>query len=146
MMKMIRINTFSSIATAFVLATATLVGGCFTAPAEQHAIRNGYSFLGERVVHFMGAEVHEGINVGRADGRFTSLMIVVEHAPVEMYNIVVTFGDGEKFDVPTRMTFAPDSTTREIALPGGARVVRRVDFAFGNIPGDGHAKVELWGR
>ena len=82
----------------------------------------------------------------RRDGRFTSIMIVVENAPVEVFDIVVTFGDGEHWEAHTRLVFGPDTTSRMIDLPGGARVIRRVDFRYGNLAGAGQAKVELWGR
>jgi hypothetical protein len=65
-------------------------------PAEGHAMRNGYYYLGER---------WPGV----------------------------------------RLVFGPDSTTREIALPG-VRAIRRVDFVMNNFPGNGAAKVELWAR
>ena len=127
-----------------VLAAST--GGCVgeARPAEAHAMRNGYTYLGERWVN--GGLDHDAIAVGRADGRWNSIMIVVENAPVEMYDMIVTFGDGEKFDPKTRLTFGPDSTSRMIDLPGRNRVIRRVDFHYGNIAGDGKAKVELWAR
>lgn len=129
-----------------ILVAATT--GCFTAaePAEGHAMRNGYVYLGERWVRGGGQPVHEAIGGLKHDGRFTSVMLVVENAPVEMFDVIVTFGDGEQFRPGTRVTFGPNSTTREIGLPGGARVIRRVDFTFANIPGDGRAKVELWAR
>jgi hypothetical protein len=138
----------SSFFVAAVLATSSLasLAGCVAAPAEDHAMRNGYSYLGERWVAGHGREVHEAITGLRGDGRWTSVMFVVENAPVEMDEIVVTFGDGEKFAPPTRLVFGPDSTTRMIDLPGGARVIRRVDFFMHNLPGDGKAKVELWAR
>jgi hypothetical protein len=41
--------------------------------------------------------------------------------------------------------FAPNTKTRVIDLPGGARVIRRVEFRYGNLPGGGRAQVELWG-
>ena len=135
-----------SLLTAVVLAGAAL-GGCATGrPAEDHAMRNGYSYLGERWVHGSGQAVHEAIGGLKHDGRFTSVMLVVENAPVQMDDVVITFGDNEQFRPGTRLVFGPDSTTREIPLPGGARVIRRVDFVFNNFPGDGKAKVELWGR
>ena len=138
------VRTSSLILTA-VLSFAAV--GCVpAAPAENRAMRNGYTYLGERWVAGRGQEVHEAIAGLRGDGRFSSIMLVVENAPVEMYNVVITFGDNQRYEPGTRMTFGPDSTTREIPLPGGARVIRRVDFVFGNIPGDGRAKVELWGR
>jgi hypothetical protein len=133
-----------------ILVTTTLafaLGGCpVPQAAESHAMRNGYSYLGERWVHGNGREVHEAIAGLRGDGRFTSIMIVVENAPVEMDEIVVTFGNRETWRVPTRLVFGPDSTTRMIDLPGTARVLRRVDFLFHNFPNDGKAKVELWAR
>ncbi|MEO6773588.1 MAG: hypothetical protein ABI467_11285, partial [Kofleriaceae bacterium] len=101
-------------------------------------------YLGGRWVD--GGLDHDAIVIGRADGRWNSIMIVVEHAPVEMYDMIVTFGNGEKFDPKTRLTFGPDSTSRMIDLPGRNRVIRRVDFHYGNLRGNGKAKVELWAR
>jgi hypothetical protein len=86
------------------------------------------------------------IHVGRKDGRFTSIMFVVENAPVELFDAVVTFGDGQRWEAHTRMTFGPDSTSRMIDLPGGARVIRRVDFRYGNLVAGAQAHVELWAR
>ena len=88
--------------------------------------------------------VHEAIGGLRGDGRFTSIMLVVENAPVEMYNVVITFGDGQRFEPGTRITFGRFDNARRI--PAAERRADRVDFVFGNIPGDGRAKVELWGR
>ena len=124
------------------------ITGCFRSarPAESHAMREGYTYLGERWVHGNGQVVHEAIGGLKHDGRFTSIMLVIEHAPVEMDDVIVTFGDKETFRPGTKLVFGPDSTTREIPLPGGARVIRRVDFVFNNFPGDGKAKVELWAR
>lgn len=130
---------------ALCTATATLTG-CFAAaqPGEQHAMRDGYTYLGETYV--MGGNDHNAIEVGRSDGRFSAIMVVVENAPVEIYNMVVVFGDGQRWEPGTRMTFGPDSTTRQIPLPGGLRHIRHVDFHYGNFAGQGQAKVELWGK
>ena len=136
----------------FIWVAAVLFGGVVGVacgpgmPAENHAMRNGYSYLGERWVHGNGREVREGIGGIRGDGAFTSIMLVVENAPMNMDDFWVTFGDGQVWRPGTRLTFGPDSTTREIPLPGGARHIRRVDFVMNNFPGDGKAKVELWGR
>jgi len=113
-------------------------------PAETHAMRNGFVFLGERAVN--GSVDHDVIPVGRRDGRFHELMIVVERAPVELYDLIVTFGNGEHYDARTRLVFGRDTTSRSIDLPGGARVIQRVDFRYGNLVAGTRAKVELWGR
>jgi hypothetical protein len=131
---------------ALLVFPLAVSAGCFAEaqPGEAHAMRKGFTYLGERFVN--GRADHDVIGVGRADGRFHSIMVVVENAPVEMYDVVVTLGDGEVYREPTRLVFGPDQTSRVIDLPGGGRVIRRVDFHYGNIPGQGQAKVELWGR
>lgn len=135
---------------AFSIAAALAAGaGCVVAaaparPAEAHAMRNGFAFLGERMVN--GGVDHDVIHVGRRDGSFHELMIVVERAPVEIHDMVVTFGNGERFAPRTRLVFGPSSTSRSIDLPGGARIIRRVDFRYGNLVAGAQAKVELWGR
>ena len=113
-------------------------------PAEARASRNGFELLGQRAVN--GSADHDVIPVGRRDGRFHELMIVVERAPVELYDMVVTFGNGERFEPRTRLVFGRDTTSRSIDLPGDARVVQRVDFRYGNLVAGTQAKVELWGR
>lgn len=73
-------------------------------------------------------------------------MIVVERAPVEIFDLVVMFGNGEHYEPHTRLVFGPDSASRNIDLPGGARFIKRVDFRYGNLVAGAQAKVELWGR
>lgn len=107
-------------------------------------MRNGFTFLGERTVN--GGVDHDVIGVGRSEGTFRELMVVVERAPVEIYDMVVTFGNGERFEPHTRMVFGRDTTSRSIDLPGNTRVIKRVDFRYGNLVAGAHAKVELWGR
>ena len=134
---------------AFLVTASAALAGCVVAtaparPAEQHAMRNGFVYLGERFVN--GSADHDVLPVGRADGKFHELMVVVERAPVEIFDMVVTFGNGERFEPRTRLVFGRDSTSRNIDLPGGARVIRRVDFRYGNLVAGAQAKVELWGR
>lgn len=107
-------------------------------------MRNGFAYLGERVVN--GGADHDVIHVGRADGKFHEIMVVVERAPIELYDLVVTFGNGERFEPRTRLMFGPDATSRNIDLPGGARFIKRVDFRYGNLVAGAQAKVERWGR
>ena len=146
--------------TGLLLLLVASLGACVvrTAPAprsiaaaerlddRRDAIADAHSRwdkLGERWVH--GRADRDIIHVGRREGRFHRLQIVVEHSALEMYDVLVVFGDGSSYSPTTRMVFAPDSRTRVIDLPGGGRVVRRVEFRYGNLPGGGRAQVELWG-
>ena len=106
----------------------------------------GYVLLGERWVHGGGQAVHEGIGGLKHDGQFSAVRLVVRDAPVEMYDVAITFGDNEVYRPGTRMTFGPGTESRDIPLPGGLRFIRRVDFVFANIPGNGKALVQLWAR
>jgi hypothetical protein len=99
--------------------------------------------LGERWVN--GAVDRDVIHVGRREGRFSRLQIVVEHSALEMFDMLVVFGDGSTYSPPTRLIFEQSARSRVIDLPGGARVIRRVEFRYGNLPGSGRAQVELWG-
>ncbi|HVV85526.1 MAG TPA: hypothetical protein VHE35_20845 [Kofleriaceae bacterium] len=102
----------------------------------------GWEKLGERWVD--GGADHDVIPVGRADGRFTTIRLKVEHSALELFDVVVVFGDGQTFSPNTRFVFGQDTWSRDIDLPGGARAIRRVEFRYGNLPGGGKAQLELW--
>jgi hypothetical protein len=107
-------------------------------------IAGGWEKLGERTVH--GRVDRDVIHVGRHEGRFSAIQIKVDGNTVEMFDIVVTFGDGERFEPATRLFFDKNTTSRVIDLPGQKRVIERVEFKYGKLPGEGHAAVELWAR
>ncbi len=98
--------------------------------------------LGERWVD--GKVDRDTIAVGRQE-RYTSIKIVVEHSAVEIYDVVVVFGNGDTFPIDARMVFGQGTTSRTIDLPGNTRFIQRIEFRYGNLPGGGKAQVELWG-
>jgi hypothetical protein len=100
--------------------------------------------LGERSVD--GARDRDIIAVGRREGAFRKLMIAVERSPIELHHLKVNFGDGTSFTPETRLVFGANSRSGVIDLPGADRVIRSVEFSYGNLPGSGRAEVELWGR
>jgi hypothetical protein len=104
----------------------------------------GWTRLGERWVQH-GVD-HDTIVVTAAEGRFHQIALRVEHSALELFNVVVTFGDGATHSPPTRLVFAEDTSSRTIDLPGDARVIRRVDFHYANLPAGGRAQLELWAR
>lgn len=99
--------------------------------------------LGERWVQ--GGNDVDVIHVGARDGRYRSIKLVAEHSALELYDLVVTFGNGETFSPPTRLVFGQGTTSRTIDLPGEARLIKTVAFHYGNLPGGGRAQLELWG-
>lgn len=104
----------------------------------------GWEKLGERWVN--GGADRDAIHVGRDDGRFRSIRLKAEHSALELFDVVVVFGDGTTFSPGTRLVFGQGAWSRDIDLPGGDRVIRRVEFRYGNLPGGGRAQLELWGH
>jgi hypothetical protein len=104
-----------------------------------------WELLGRKEVSFIAER--DTIEVGRAEGRFHALKLVVEGAPVEMRDIRVTFGDGSTFHPETRLIFAPDTVSRTIDLPGRGRVIRKIDFLYRKTSGIFRvATVTVYGR
>src|SRR5436853_376810 len=93
------------------------------------------------------AEVHDVI-LAATEGRFRSIRIVVAGGDLELFDVKVTFGDGETFSPATRLYFKENSRTRTIDLPGAARIIRRIDFYYRSVPGggQGRATVHVYGR
>ncbi|HEY4056414.1 MAG TPA: hypothetical protein VGM39_07385 [Kofleriaceae bacterium] len=128
------------LAAATAGCTATVIPG----PGPAGPTESGYVFLGEREVN--GGGDHDAIHVGRADGRFHAIRLKAEGSSLELHDVLVTFGDGDKFSPPTRLVFREGEWSRDIDLPGGARVIKRVEFRYGNLPGGGRAHLALFGR
>lgn len=106
--------------------------------------RTDWNRLGERNVHAGASTDRDSIVVTGSEGRFTRIQLRVEHSALELFDIRVTFGDGTTFSPATRLVFGAGTNSRVIDLPGAARVIRRVDFRYANLPGGGRAQIELW--
>jgi len=131
---------------SFILACTilALAPACYVRDHRGTVVTSpGWVELGERWVN--GAVDRDVIHVGRAEGRFTRLQVVVENSALEMFDMAIVFGNGEVYSPQTRLVFAQGTTTRVIDLPGGARNIRRVEFRYGNLPGGGRARVALFG-
>jgi len=103
-----------------------------------------WELLGSRRVNF--ALDHDAILVGAREGGFTALKLEVVGGNLEMYNIKVTFGNGQSFSPETRVQFHQGSWSRTIDLPGPVRIVRRVDFWYRSRLRRGAATLRLFGR
>lgn len=102
-----------------------------------------WQLLGERTVH--GKFDKDVIEVGAREGTFQRIEVRVKGSALEMYDIKVVFGDGTDFHPETRLVFGRGAGSRVIDLPGNQRIVRRVEFRYGNLPRGGRARVRLFG-
>lgn len=104
----------------------------------------GWVKLGEQTVN--GKVDRDTIRVGKQEGKFTKLTLVVEKSELELLDFEVTFANGEKWH-PDGIThyFRESSRTRVIDLPGDERMIQKIDVKYRNLPRGGNAKLEVWG-
>jgi hypothetical protein len=104
----------------------------------------GWTFLGEQTVD--GRRDRDKIRVGRDDGWFSKLTIVVEGSDLELDDVQVNFaGGGRGFSPNLRHFFSQGSRSRVIDLPGESRAIASIQVRYGNLPGGGRARVQVWG-
>jgi hypothetical protein len=105
----------------------------------------GAVMLGERRVDFHAD--HDVIPVGAYDGWFKDIVFWVERNNIEIFNLVVTYGNGERERFDTRFVFDAGTRSRLLHLQGGMRHIRNIAFSFGTV-GDwfeGRARVVVYG-
>jgi hypothetical protein len=101
--------------------------------------------LGERMVNFKAD--HDTIAVGSYEGSFRSLFFKVEKNDIEIFNLVIVYGNGEKQMLQTRLIFKEGSRSRLIDFAGGKRRIRTIQFTYKTVGTwqDGRAHVVVYG-
>jgi hypothetical protein len=127
------------------LMVALMLCGNASAAERRGGDDKDWEELGRREVDFRGDK--DRVEVGRSEGRFRQLRFTVRGAPIEMRDMVVTFGNGETFSPNLRHQFDERTSSRTIDLPGDRRTVRHVDFVYRSTSRrEGKATVTLFGR
>jgi hypothetical protein len=103
-----------------------------------------WELLGTRRVSF--AAERDVIVVRAREGLFNAVRIDVHGGDLEMFDIRLTFGDGSSWSPETRVSFREGSRSRTIDLPGAARVIRRIVFAYRSTLRRGRATVRAYGQ
>jgi hypothetical protein len=106
----------------------------------------GWTMLGERVVNGHGREDRDRIDVGRYEGRFSKMTVVVQDADLEMLDMEVKFGRGESWHPAMNFFFREGTRSKVIDFPGDERVIRSIEFKYRNVPHGGRAKVQVWAK
>ena len=100
--------------------------------------------LGEQRVGFNVDR--DTIEVGRQEGSFRALKLVVRGADIFVIDMKVTFGNGETQDLVVNAAIRANTETRPLDLQGDGRFIQRVDFIYRARQGfSGRATVELQG-
>jgi len=122
-----------------------------TAPAPKPAANplpgpaSDWDHIGMRPVDF---RVDHDVIVSAGDGAFRAIRIEVEGGDLEMFDVKLTFGNGEMFSPGTRLYFREGTRSRVIDLPGDARIIRRIAFFYRSalFGAQGRAIVHVYGR
>ena len=126
-------------AASIPVVLAIALSSCMSGPPHESVL------LGDRTVAFKAD--HDVVQVGPYQGFFRSLYFVVEKNDIEIFNIVITYGNGERERLETRLVFNADSRSRVIGFEGGKRRIRSIAFTYrtaGNWV-DGRARVAVYG-
>ena len=101
--------------------------------------------LGERTVRYQ--TVHDVIPVGDYRGSFKDIVFWVERNNIELFNLVVTYGDGQREKVDTRLVFDEGTRSRVIHLEGFRRRISSIAFQYRTVGNwlEGRARVVVYG-
>jgi hypothetical protein len=106
--------------------------------------RRGEELLGQRQVNFRADS--DVIEVGRREGRFQKLRVVVRGAPIELRDMKVTFGDDSVFDASGKQILRENSAF-VLDLPGDRRSIKSIAFQARSVNRrEGKATVLVYGR
>ena len=73
-------------------------------------------------------------------------MLVITHANLEIADVVIQFGNGQRWSPGLRNSFGDGSRSRAIDLPGHVRFIRGVELVRGAVPPGGRVLAEVWGQ
>jgi hypothetical protein len=90
---------------------------------------------------------HDVIPVGDYEGWFRDIGFWVERNNIEIYNLEVTYGDGQRQRFETRFVFDAGTRSRLIHLDGERRRIRSISFTFRTVGFwlEGRARVVVFG-
>jgi len=109
-----------------------------------HPDMTGWRLMGDTWVS--GQFDRQIIRVGKPDGRVARVMLVVTNGDLEIGDLVIQFGNGQRWSPGVRRAFADGSRSRAIDLPGHVRGIRGVELVRGSVRPGARAHAEFWGQ
>ena len=109
-----------------------------------HPDMTGWRLLGDAWV--TGQFQREIIRVGKYEGRVARVMLVITHSNLEIGDVVIQFGNGQRWSPGLRNSFGDGSRSRAIDLPGHVRFIRGVELVRGAVSPGGRVHAEIWGQ
>jgi len=101
--------------------------------------------LGEKEVKFRAEK--DTILVGAKEGIFNSLIFKVVGNDIEIFKVIVTYGNEDEDTIPVKWIFKEDDRSRLIDLEGKNRIIKKIEFFYKTIGKlkDGRATLKVYG-
>jgi hypothetical protein len=109
-----------------------------------HPDMTGWRLLGDAWV--TGQFPRQIIRIGKYEGRVARVMLVFTNGNLELGDVVIQFGNGQRWSPGLRNSFGDGSRSRAIDLPGHVRFIRGVELVRGAVSSGGRVHVEVWGQ
>jgi hypothetical protein len=103
-----------------------------------------WTTLGTRNVSLIAD--HDTIKVGGGMGKFRSIRFHVTGRPIHLYDIRVTFGNGQTQQYTFNSHIAAGAYSGKLDLAGDARVISRIDLVYRKEFGGGQAYMTVYGQ
>ena len=111
-------------------------------PAPGTALK--WELLGKRKVDFRADR--DIIRIGRSDGRFRAIQLLVRNNDLLVQRLRVTYGNGRVQDINTRVLIKAGRRSRVIDLIGRDRFIRHIEIVYQSHPNTSkQALVEIYG-
>jgi len=105
---------------------------------------SNWEALGTKEVHLKVD--HDVIRVGHDMGRFRTLRFHVTGRPIHLYNIRVTYGNGEQQEFTFDQYVSPGTFSPQLDLIGNRRRIEKIDLVYRKHHRGGHAYLTVYGK
>ncbi len=90
--------------------------------------------------------VDHGVLDIRHEGKFWAVKVEAAGGDLDVYDLRITFGNGEVFEPGVRLHFQEGSWSHRIDFPGGHRHLRKVELWYKSTqPGAAPPRIVIWG-
>lgn len=140
-----------SVVSALLAALITLTMVADNASAQRRDRDRGdrdWELLGTETVNFR--RDNDVIEVGRREGRFEALRIAVEDGDVQIREMTVVYGNGDRQRFEVDGVIRAGQRSRPIDLKGNERFIKQIELRYRSVGrpgrGDERAKVSIFGK
>ena len=125
-------------------ATVQVLGLKHTGSSDSGGSGGGWTTLGTREVSLIAD--HDAIVVGGENGRFRAIRFHVTGRPIKLYDVRVTFGNGQVQTYTFNHHISAGAYSPRLDLAGDERMIRRIDMVYKKEHAGGHAYMTVYGQ